>query len=138
MIEVKLFEVRDIGTCIPACGVWVCPATNEQGGGEMTVSSPGYEEERWLLRRSGWGAGQEGVYIFPLDPGARGVFAMGLVGAPILHMLRGVDDLDRTYTAAFTYIAKAWHELVSGQVVDVRVILGEQAEPAPSDRRSDI
>lgn len=37
---------------------------------------------------------------------------------------------DRTMTTAHQYIEQHWSELRSGQVIDVRVIKGEAAEPA--------
>lgn len=46
----------------------------------------------------------------------------------IVEMPRG-----RTYGAACPYIAEHWFELVSGQVIDVRFILGESEVPCESD-----
>jgi hypothetical protein len=136
MIETRLFEVRDKATCIPVMATVVRPGGKRPDMWSIPPgyhdTEPNYEAENWLLRRAGWGEGQEGVYLRPLSPDAGHRYAVGQVGAPILHTTHNLDD--RTFLTAFTYIAEHWHELTSGQVIDVRVILGEETEPAKSDR----
>jgi len=41
---------------------------------------------------------------------------------------------DRTYQTAHEYINKNWHELNSGDVIDIEFILGETKKPKISER----
>ena len=105
MIETKLFEIRDKGTFIPACAV-LCESQSD--------------EEAYLLRRAGYGAGTNLVLLTRLDGGKS-----------------SYDPYDwggRTWPVAHQYIAQHWFDLKSGDVVDVEVALGETITPKLSER----
>lgn len=100
-MEIKLFEIRDWGTCIPALAVRV---SGDDGP---------------LARRAGYGSGKC-VLLTHLGGGNRCEFDPYAWGG-------------RTYPVVHNYIIVHWDDLVSGQVIDVRVILGEAEHPAASD-----
>jgi hypothetical protein len=106
-METKLFEVRDRGTCIPVLAValdaWAHPPSSR---------------EHLLLRRAGYGD-----RCILLGAAEGGPFAFD----PWQH-----NDA-RTRCVAHRYIAEHWDALTSGEVVDVRFILGETTEPAATD-----
>jgi len=110
MIETKLFELRDHSTFIPIIA------------SRMTSDDP---HEAWLLRRAGYRWEGEGA-------------------PPPLVLLTRVQGnyraqydpyswTGRTYPVAHDHIARNWHELQSGAVVDVRFILGETPAPCESE-----
>lgn len=103
-MQVKIFEVRDHRTHIQVFAL-------------STEPSPGQE---YGLRREGFTSGD----------------------AVILGYLAGERNSSadpyhwggRTMRAAHNYITDHFHKLADGDVVDVRVILGEASEPVKSDR----
>jgi hypothetical protein len=115
MMDVKLLEIRDRGTCVPAMAVRLM-----HGG----AGSPCAERERFLLRRAGYGEQQ-------IDPLA--CEPLGLEPYIILCKLDGVeahyDPFEwanmRTMTQAHIHVIAHWGELRSGDVVDVEHIMGE-------------
>ena len=124
MIDVKLFELRDSATCIPIMGVCVKADTLLRGFRD--------ERERWLIRRGGWGPTQEGLYLMRVNPDEK-VYAAALVGNSMLFRMSEYVSESRSYKVAFEHIAEHWHELESGDLIDVRVVLGEEELPAESD-----
>ena len=104
MIEMKLLEIRDTGTLVPALA--------------LRMRSTG----EWLLERGGVG-----------DQGC--VYLMRLTDAEC-HYDAYEWTYARTMKAAHLWIVKHYDELADGQVVDVRVILGEATEPAKSEATS--
>ena len=119
MIEVKALELRDRGTFIPMLAV------------KVQVDSDFQSQEDWLLRKSGWGRGQSGYYLFnSADDGSH--FAVSCGDPEFLHSQSFPSD--RTYTVAFTYVSSHWDEFQSGDVVDVQCILRETEFPVESDR----
>lgn len=107
-METKCFELRDEGTTVPVIAT--------------LMDEPANEEERWLLRRAGYGIGTGLVLMDRMDGGRSSYDWHAHGGGP------------RTWPIAHQYIQEHWGELVSGQVVDVRTILGETSEPCRSDR----
>ena len=106
-MEVKLFEIRDEMTCIPAIAI------------KLEARS---EEERWLLGRAGYG--EQSCYVLFGDLN----LTMPITYDP--YKQRSKD----TMGVAHEYIQADWDNLESGAVIDVRVILGKQSEPVVSDR----
>ena len=111
-MDVKLFEVRDVGTCMPIMAI------------RLTSSN---EAERYLLSRTGYGtterAQERYVLILRLASG-RGSFSCDP------HDHGGA----RTLYYAHKYIIEHWNSLESGQVICVEHILGERPEPKTSER----
>lgn len=104
-MEVKLFEIRDNATFIPAIGI---------------AMESGDDAEHWLLRRAGYGQGRL-ILFARLDGGGKAEY--DAFAWP-----------NRTMHGAHRYIEEHWDELKSGQVVDARVGLGEATEHAKSER----
>jgi len=118
MIETKILELRDHGTFIPIIALRV---RNERSG----------SQEDWLLGKCGWGPQQEGFYLFSAADDGRH-FAISCGDPEYLHMQS--FPADRTFTTTFTYVSSHWDEFETGDVVDVRVILGEAQQPVTTDR----
>jgi hypothetical protein len=113
-MEVKLFEIRDRGTFIPAIAVRLCTDN---------------ETERWLLGRSGY----RGVNIDPAEKNVEPYV--------ILSKLDGVEAQydpfrwpNRTMARAHLHINSKWFELVSGDIIDVEFIHGESQVMKTSER----
>lgn len=108
-IETKVFEVRDEATNIPMLAV-LC-----------VCQEPG--RERAILRRAGYLA----------DPGPDACVLM----TPLYGGKKAEYDEyawgDRTFSAAHGYIIDHWDELNSGDLIDVRVVLGEADKPCATD-----
>ena len=106
----KLLELRDRATFIPVLAV--------------ACQSPDSADERYLLRRAG--------YVSE-DPAYPSIMLIDLHGGR-----RAECDSyawgDRTFQVAHQHIVKHWHELVSGDVVDVEHILGETTRAKASER----
>lgn len=121
-MEVKLFEIRDRATFIPAMAV------------RLRNRTP---EEFFLLRRAGYSREQiSGPEETP------GQLAHGLEPYVILVKLDGVEsNYDpfgwrnyRTMGNAHSHIIANWHKLQSGDVVDVEYILGETSVKKRSEQ----
>jgi hypothetical protein len=107
-MQVKCFEVRDDGTFIPVICIWPVPDNQEQ---------------HYLLRRDGYRGDVTEQCIIMIDAQCHGV---------------AYDAYDwagsRTKKVAHNHIAKNWHTLKDGDVIDVEFILGETKEPKLSER----
>ena len=107
-MKVKIIEIRDEATSIAA----LCVDMN-----------PDNDVQRWYLRRYGFSCdGRPNVAITRVNLG----------GGDITNDPYGWSGL--TWRTINHYIIEHWDELEDGSVVDVRVILGEAAEPAESER----
>ena len=107
-MEVKLFEVRDRGTCMPSLAIRTSPAN---------------PSEHWMLGMMGYGTDA-------VDQARHVLFA------PLFdYSLRydPADWCDRTRSTVHRYLIDHWDLLTTGQVIDVRTILGETDTPAISD-----
>jgi len=117
---VKALEVRDAGTFIPVIAIKMIPT--QQGGR--------FEQERYLLARSGYGRDpRTNVCVMLCRMQASGVdrnatydpYAWGGDGTRTMHL-------------AHLYILEHFDELFSGDVVDVEFIRGETQQPKLSER----
>ena len=111
-MQVKLFEIRDRATFIPAMAVKLDGNCSDQ--------------EDWLLRRAGYGmdaANRNYVYITNLSEGTTQCdpYRWG--------------RCSRTMESAHRYILDHFDELTPGQVIDVEFILGESTTPKESERK---
>jgi len=107
-MEIKLLEVRDQATYMPALAIRYNPAN----GAELH-----------MFWRAGYGAlpGQQRKFVLfaPLsDPSLK---------------YNPAEWRDRTRSTAHQYIHDHWDELTTGQVIDVEYILGERISPKPSE-----
>ena len=103
-MEVKLFEVRDLGTFIPVLGVLM---NSEE------------RAEKYLLGRVGF-SNCKLVQLVWLTEGK--------------SEWDSYKWNDRTMSTAHEYIYQNWAELKTGAVVDVQTILGETLRPKFSER----
>jgi hypothetical protein len=115
MIYTKAFEIRDRGTFIPAVATRLLSEPPFHSKEEML-------SEAYLLGRAGF----RNVAIVPIV---------------LTHLQTGQSHIDmydwkggRTMKIAHSYIAAHWHELESGQVIDVEFILSESDAPKLSER----
>lgn len=111
-MQVKLFEIRDRMTCIPA----------------MAIRLTAWDgKEEFILRRAGYGKEQ----LLPESPDPY----------VILTKLDGLQtEYDpfrwgggRTMFEAHRFILNSWNILLSGSVVDVEYILNETTAPKVSE-----
>ena len=106
-MQVKVLEIRDEGTFIPALAVNMNPVG---------------EHQRYLLRRCGYPCdGRANVILTRLDGNGKATNDPYEWGG-------------RTWPVAHTYIIEHWEELNDGDVVDVSFILGETEKPKVSER----
>ena len=98
-MEIKLFEIRDAATCMPAMAIRV---SGEDGA---------------IMRRAGFGDPMVYLIFLELEECRYDPYKWN----------------NRTCKNAHNFIEANWPILESGQVIDVRVILGEQKEPAEAE-----
>lgn len=110
-MQVKLFEIRDRGTMIPAYAMRPLPDNAAQ---------------RFLLRHGGYSCRTD-------DP----IVIVGFLNAPNRAAYDQYDWNDRTMQTAHGYIEKHFYDLADGAVVDVEYILGETAQPKQSEAQND-
>lgn len=108
-MEIKIFEVRDKGTFIPMAAIRLCCDTSK---------------EAYLLNAAGYGQSPE-----------RYVILIGL--EPPLYASYSSFDTEmkfgsRTRAVIHKHLEKFWESCVSGDVLDVRYILGETQTPCVS------
>ena len=114
-MDIKLIEIRDRGTCMPALAIRTSPAD---------------EGERWLLQRSGFGKEptKQAGYIL-LAP---------LVGLEKGHIyydyFQWEGGFGRTLFQAHDYLLDHFDEVRSGDVVDIEYILRETPAPKRPER----
>ena len=115
-MKLKFFELRDKATFIPVFAFPTRSFGNELGCDPQ-------DQERWLLRRSGFGPDSHCIVLGRLDCSgcdrncSYDPYAWG----------------GRTYPVAHQYIEKHWNELQSGMVIDVEYILNEKETPKLSE-----
>lgn len=111
----KLFEIRDVGTFIPALAIRLDPSC---------------EADRYLLARAGFGRepdDQAGYVMLTTLSGGSG-------SAQCDPYEWGGGN--RTMHYAHKHICENFDSLDSGSVVDVQFILGETATPKQSESKS--
>jgi hypothetical protein len=111
-VEVKLFEVRDEGTYLPCIAIRCNPAN---------------EAERYMLARAGYGA----------EPARQGMFVLFAPESDPRLQYDPASWGDRTRQTAHRFIRADWDALQTGDVIDVRVCLGENDTPAAPERETD-
>jgi len=110
----KTIEVRDAATFIPALAV--------------RLSSDGFEEDRYLLGRAGFGTTTEAQSQYVL----------------FTRLTDGETHYDpqqwpnRTMQVAHQHVVEHFDALAHGAVVDVQHILGETPGPKPSEREANL
>lgn len=112
-MQVKLFEIRDRATFIPAMAVKLDGSCTSQ--------------EDWLLSRAGYGPCNSKDRYY--------VYLTNLVDGTTQYDKYRWDGFSRTMTSAHGYILDHFDELISGQVIDVEFILGESTTPKESERK---
>jgi len=110
-MEVKILEVRDVGTFIPVLCIRPVPEN---------------EEQRYLLRRDGYRGDENERCIIVVKAQCRGC-SYDPYNWPLGP---------RTMPNAHLYIEKNWHNLRDGDVIDVEFILGEKVTKKCSERET--
>lgn len=111
-MKVKLFEIRDSATFIPAIAVKIeCKDATEQ--------------ERYLLRRCGFGNESFAILFHHLQTDR---------GCIDVYNWRSVHGDARTMPQAHIYLEKHFDKLESGSVIDIEYILGEKPTKKISER----
>lgn len=112
-MKVKLVEVRDRGTCVPAIAI--------------KTTNPENEAEQWLWHRSGyhgaWDRGEE-IILARID------------GSADRQLIYDIYDWHGSITmqAAHEWLIDHFDEIENGAVVDAEFIRGESVAPRQSDR----
>lgn len=104
---VKALEVRDRSTFIPVLAVQMTPSNYEQ---------------KYLLRRAGYGGEHTCVMLSQLE------------GGKIHYDPYEWEANERTMPEAHKYIEQNFNELKDGDVIDVEFILGESTEKKISEK----
>ena len=109
-MKTRMIEIRDHATCIPAMAVLLWP--------ENMI-------ENRFVRRCGYAPSDDSVILVRLEDGSGSSDPHGWVN-------------NRTMSAAHQHLAElarrgGFAALHDGQVIDVRVLLGEGSEPAPAE-----
>lgn len=120
---IKLFEVRDRGTCIPVLAIRIDARDYEPeaADGDRDPEPHAWLQKRALLHRTGYG-----------PSGAPYTIVMKL--ADTRAEVDAYDWHDRTMRTAHLEIAKHFDVLKRGAVVDVEFILGETTAPKRAER----
>ena len=113
---IKMFEIRDEGTCIPAMGIRMTPRDKLHCIDRI---------EQQFLWRGGYPSDGSAIILMRLNDQVASVDPCSWSG--------------RTMPAAHRYIYDNFDELMNGQVVDVEVILKEKETPSEPEvmRRQD-
>lgn len=115
-MEVKLFELRDIGTHIPLIAIKI----------EAGFALP--ERANLILRRAGY----SDETIQGLD-GHRLILVGKADGGRFYY--DPYDWCDRTFKTAHLELQENWDSYQNGDLIDVRYLLGESEEPCESELR---
>lgn len=109
-LNIKMVEIRDRATCIPAFAILMMPEN---------------QEEVFLMKQAGYGFTHPCVMLISIE-------------AP-WHSARCAEEWHekspRTMRVAHEYIEKAFHDLEDCAVIDVEFLLGEVEEPCKSCKK---
>lgn len=105
-MEIKLFELRDRATFIPL--LCIKPQSSEHPFIQKMAWRYGFKDSRAVIVTS-LSCPNRGCHSDPYDWG------------------------DRTYAAAHLHVEKNWDTLKTGDLIDVRVLLGEAEKPCESE-----
>lgn len=108
-MQAKLLEIRDRATCISALAVKLNRIESSNDGEGFILGREGIISESFIVLYSF--SRNEG-YIYPTDWGSD----------------------TRTMLVVHQELVDNWDKYQTGDVIDVRYILGENEEPAESDR----
>ncbi len=106
---IKMVEIRDRATCIPAWAIKMLPDSTDQA---------------FLMKQTGYGFSHPCIMLISIE-------------AP-WHSARSWDewrDSARTMTTAHKYIEENFNDIKDCQVVDVQFLLGEVDKPCKSCRQ---
>jgi hypothetical protein len=117
VMEIKLFEIRDRATFIPAMAI------------KLRNRTP---EEFYLLRRAGFSAEQIGWREEDFEPY---IVLTRLVGGEANYDAFSWGN--RTMQTAHLHMINYWSQLTSGDVIDVEFILSETTEMKKSERENE-
>lgn len=117
-MEIKLIEIRDDGTLVPAMAVRL----NERNAAE-----------HWLLLRAGYANDR----IIDTNHDEPYVLLTQLFGSGHCHYDPFAWN-SRTMKHAHMFLIQNWNQLSTGDVVDVEFILGERPTPKVSERNRRI
>jgi hypothetical protein len=106
-MEVKLLEIRDRATFIPAIAISCLPANDDQ---------------RYLLRRAGYSCNDDLILFGYLQ------------GGKLTYDVYDWNNGSRTMQVAHNYAQQHFNELKDGDVIDVEFILKETNQPKTSER----
>lgn len=119
MLNVKIFEIRDVATTIPAMAFRFA---------HYEDSPIGVDEMIWLLERAGFGQR-------PTDH-RQYTFLMRLEDAECHYDVYEWRGGARTMPEAHKFISRNWSDLNTGDIIDIEFILGETSEKKTSDRKN--
>lgn len=130
-MQVKVLEIRDEGTFIPALAVDMNPGDAYPKKGKFTFSEDEFKSlfdqhaaRMYLLRRCGYPCdGEPNIILTRLDGNGQAT-----------NDPYGWKRDARTFPVVHQYIIDHWHELKDGDVVDVSFVLGESKAPKVSER----
>ena len=105
-MEIKLIEVRDRGTFIPALAIRVTSTRDVAGD--------------WLLRRGGFSLNGASIILIRLTDCAA--------------QYDQYDWASRTMQTAHVWLPEHFEQVAHGAVVDVEYLLGERSAPKMSER----
>ncbi|MGB0848218.1 MAG: hypothetical protein ACPGSM_15935 [Thiolinea sp.] len=116
-MEIKLFEVRDKGTCLPVIAIQLTTVDPSQ--------KPWKNKEFGILHHAGFTPYYAGEHPY--------VLMAGLAGGTDQFTCDPHQWGNRTRIYAHAHIIENWNNLTSGDVIDVEFILGEVDEPKESE-----
>lgn len=119
-METKLFELRDHGTFIPLLCIKPTWPVLHRSACDDSPCTCGASFEEKMAWRYGYKGSQAVIVTHMSEPGR------GCHNDPF-------EWGDRTFQAAHQHIEKNWSILKSGDLIDVRVILGETDQPCASE-----
>jgi hypothetical protein len=123
-METKLIEVRDRMTCIVVLCVRPWPVTLPYDVDRETDKGAKLNKLQRMAWRCGYKEARAVIMTRLAEPGR------GAQSDPF-------EWLDRTMSQAHNYIEQNWEKIPNGGLVDVRVVLGEEKEPAESEFSTD-
>lgn len=134
-MEIKLIEVRDVGTMIPMMAIQLAPEEGSPNASDAMDDVKRLDAERWLLERAGY---NERMLLNPMD-GDQYILLINLVGGEVnaTYDPYGWNTNARTIPVVHNHLIDHWSEVASGDVVDVEVLLGVTTTPKVSERLFD-
>lgn len=120
-MRVKILEIRDTATFIPAVAVQMFPHESDF---DQPRNEAQHEAQRYLLRRVG----------YPCDDPVRAQVVLFRASGDGQAFSDPYDWGSNTMAVAHHYILQHFDRLRDGDVIDVEYILGKTAQPKKSER----